>query len=104
MLVATLYANWKPRKGYIPSKIEVETRKVSIGSRIWNNPNLKLEEIDIPKISSREVLIKVKACGICGSDAHMYEKDNEGYMLYPGLVKLPVVIGHELSGEVVKVG
>jgi len=104
MLAAILYADWKPRKGYVPSKIEIETKKVSIGSRIWNNPNLKIEEIDIPKISSIEVLIKVKACGICGSDIHMYEKDNEGYMLYPGLTKLPVVIGHELSGEVVKVG
>lgn len=57
-----------------------------------------------PRIGPKDLLIKVKACGICGSDVHMFEKGSEGYMLYPGLTKLPVVIGHEFSGEVTQVG
>jgi threonine dehydrogenase-like Zn-dependent dehydrogenase len=35
---------------------------------------------------------------------HFYETDDQGYMLYPGLTKFPVIIGHEFSGEVVDVG
>jgi len=104
MLAAVLGADWKPRKGYTPSKLEEETRTTPSGSRVWHNPRLELKEIPVPEIGPREVLLSIRACGICGSDIHMYEKDGEGYMLYPGLTKLPMVIGHELSGQVVKVG
>jgi len=99
-----LHARWEPRKNYVPSGVEVESRKVRIGSRVWRFPELKLEEVPVPEIRAEEVLIRVKACGICGSDIHMYERDEEGYMPYPGLVKVPIIIGHELSGVVEKVG
>jgi L-iditol 2-dehydrogenase len=56
-----------------------------------------VKEVDIPEIRANEVLIKVKAAGICGSDLHTYKG------LHP-FRKPPVIIGHELSGEVVKVG
>lgn len=104
MLAAVLYGEWAPRPGYKLTPEEERTRKAKHGSRVWRNPTLKLEEIEKPKPGPRQVVIRVKACGICGSDIHMYEKDEEGYMLYPGMVRLPVVIGHELSGEVVEVG
>jgi len=104
MKASLLEATWKPRTGFIATKRdEVEKRAVS-GSRIWYNPGLRLTELDPPSVGPKGLLIKVKACGICGSDVHMFEKDAEGYMLYPGLTKLPVVIGHEFSGEVVRVG
>ena len=35
---------------------------------------------------------------------HMYEKDKEGYMLYPGFTRFPNILGHEFSGRVVAVG
>jgi hypothetical protein len=57
-----------------------------------------------PKIGPNEVLLKVKACGVCGSDLHMYETTEDGYIYYPGLTKFPVVLGHELSGQIVEVG
>jgi len=60
--------------------------------------NIKLEEIDRPKILEQEVLIKVKVAGICGSDLHYY-KGEGGRELPPG-----TVLGHEFSGEVVAVG
>jgi len=104
MLASVLEATWKPKKGFPVSKREEEMRRATSGSRIWFNPNLRLTEIDTPKVGPKDLLIKVKACGICGSDVHMFEKDAEGYMLYPGLTKLPVVIGHEFSGEVLQVG
>ncbi|MEM0152495.1 MAG: scyllo-inosose 3-dehydrogenase [Ignisphaera sp.] len=104
MLAAILYGEWIPRAGYTPSTFEERTRKALHGSRVWRNPVLKLEDTKIPEVGSNQILVRVKSCGICGSDVHMYEKDEEGYMLYPGMVRLPVVIGHELSGVVEEVG
>ena len=60
-----------------------------------------LEEVEIPKIGSKDVLIKVSAAAICGTDLHILEWDlwaqNAG-------IKLPVVMGHEFCGEVIEVG
>ena len=103
-VAAVLRADWKPRKGYTPTAEENATQRATYASRVWHKPRVIVEEIPIPEIGPKDVLVKIKACGICGSDVHMYESDSEGYMVYPGLVKTPVVIGHELSGIVEKVG
>ncbi len=59
----------------------------------------KLEYLDypIPVISADEVLIKVKACGICGSDVHGYDGST-------GRRIPPIIMGHEASGEIVETG
>lgn len=57
---------------------------------------IELTEIDIPKIEPDEVLVAVKAAGICGTDVHVYEGDF--------IADYPVVPGHEFAGEVVEVG
>lgn len=56
-----------------------------------------VKDIEVPKIKADEVLIKVHVAGICGSDLHTYKG------LHP-FRKPPVVIGHEVSGEVAKLG
>ena len=62
---------------------------------------MKLEDLPVPSISEREVLVKVKACGICGSDiAYYYGKSP----LETESGKGPLVLGHEFSGEVIEVG
>lgn len=104
MKAAVLHARWEPRKGYVPSEVERRTRKTSRGSQVWRHPELKLEDIPRPEIGARDVLIRVRACGVCGSDVHRYERDDEGYILYPGLTRFPCVIGHEFSGVVEEVG
>ena len=58
--------------------------------------DIKLKEIEIPSLKSDEVLICVKVCGICGSDIpRIYST---------GAHKMPLVLGHEFSGQVVAVG
>lgn len=97
-------AEWSPKPGYIVSDFEKATGKAITGNSIWKNPKLELKEIPDPTPGPKDVVLKVKACGVCGSDVHFYETDAENYMLYPGLTKFPCVIGHEFSGEVVAVG
>ena len=62
---------------------------------------MKLEEHDIPQISSNEVLIKVMACSICGSDVSYYYGHSP---LGTADGKGPLYLGHEMSGVVVEVG
>ncbi len=104
MLALLLRAEFSPRREYRISNYEKRTHKVREGNKVWRYPKIELVEKDIPKPKSKEVLIRVKAVGICGSDLHMVETDSDGYMIYPGLTRLPVVIGHEFSGVVEEVG
>lgn len=59
----------------------------------------EIREQEIPPIGSTDVLLQVAACGVCGTDVHIYH-GSEG----SAAVHLPVVLGHELSGVVVKCG
>ena len=103
-VAAVLHADWKPRSTYTPTEEETKTRRATYASRVWHKPRVVVEDIPIPEVSGKDVLVKLKACGICGSDMHLYESDKDGYILYPGLVKTPVVLGHELAGIIEKVG
>ena len=104
MKALVLDAKWDPRPGYALSEWEQETGKAIAGNSVWRNPELGVREWPDPEVGPQEVLIEVKACGVCGSDMHFYETDEEDYILYPGLTKFPCVLGHEFSGEVVEAG
>src|SRR5580692_5102459 len=57
----------------------------------------ELKDLPEPEIAPDEVLVKVKACGICGSDVH-------GYHGATGRRIPPIVMGHEASGDIVALG
>jgi|Deesub1362B_J571_1020462.scaffolds.fasta_scaffold00283_16 hypothetical protein len=99
-----LSAEWEPRPDYKLSEFEKETGKAVEGAQIWRHPQLEVKDISAPKAGPGQLVLRVKACGVCGSDVHFYETDSDGYILYPGLTKFPVIIGHEFAGEVVEVG
>ncbi len=62
----------------------------------------QLMEIPKPKIKRPdEVLVKVEACGICGTDLHLYEMSHGAEKM---LTKYPIVFGHEVAGIVEEVG
>jgi len=60
----------------------------------YNNNDIRIEEMQIPEINEEELLVKVRACGICGSDVMQWYR----------IKKAPLVLGHEMSGDIVKVG
>jgi len=71
-------------------------------AQVYYEPEvMKMEMIDIPRISDNEVLVRVKAVGICGSDMSYYYGHSP---LGTPDGKGPLVLGHEFSGEVVEVG
>lgn len=65
----------------------------------FGNNNLKITEIDKPTPKPNEVLIQVMACGICGTDVHIFCGDGGCFPTPPG-----TVLGHEFSGIVEAVG
>jgi len=60
----------------------------------YNNRDVRLEEIPTPKIGPGEILVKVIASGICGSDV----------MEWYRIRKAPLVLGHEITGEIAEIG
>lgn len=62
--------------------------------------DLRIEEVEIPALKPNQILVKTKACGICGSDVHCFlgESDEGRYDLGP------YTPGHEVGGEIVAVG
>jgi scyllo-inosose 3-dehydrogenase len=98
-------ADWEPREGYAVTDYENETHRATDGNKTWRNPVWSVEDVPVPQITAPdEVLLKVRAAGMCGSDVHMYETDADGYIMLAYRTRFPVVLGHEFCGEVVEVG
>ncbi len=97
-------AEWAPRRDYRVSEFEHRTGKAVTGASVWRYPQVKIVEVAEPPLGPKDVRLRPRACGVCGSDVHFYETDADGYIRYPGLTKFPVIIGHEFSGEILEVG
>lgn len=67
---------------------------------IYGPNDVRVEDVDIPELGSDDVLVQVKASGICGSDVHRYLGTEYGRNYW----KYPMNSGHEYCGDVVKVG
>jgi threonine dehydrogenase-like Zn-dependent dehydrogenase len=100
----TLVADWAPKPDFVLGPKDIDGVQTYLGSKVWKNPRIEMREFEIPEPGDEEVLLEVKACGICGSDVHMAQPDDQGYIFYPGLTGFPAILGHELSGVVVKAG
>ncbi len=69
----------------------MKTMKVAM---YYNNNDIRIEEMPIPKINDDELLVKVQASGICGSDVMEWYRRKTA----------PRVLGHEIAGDIVEVG
>ncbi len=67
---------------------------------VYNGPkDIRVEEVALPQIGETDVLIKVKYCGVCGTDYHIYSGDGGAFAVTP-----PLIMGHEFSGIIEKIG
>jgi len=60
----------------------------------YNNNDIRIEDMPVPSIGKGEILVKVHSSGICGSDV----------MEWYRIKKAPLVLGHEITGEIIRVG
>lgn len=67
--------------------------------QLLGKEKIQLSELAKPEIAEKEVLIKVRAASICGTDVRMYKNG------YPtASEETPLTLGHEISGDIVEVG
>ena len=76
-----------------PSK---EIPKTSRAAMLTKLEHYEIKEFPIPELGDDDILVKVEGCGICGTDAHEFKRDPFGL--------IPLVLGHEGTGEIVKMG
>jgi threonine 3-dehydrogenase len=68
--------------------------------KVESAPGARLETIPVPSIGRREVLVRVRATTICGTDLHIYRWDTWAQ----SRIKPPMVFGHEFAGDIVAAG
>ncbi|MEY4750533.1 MAG: hypothetical protein RIQ60_2747 [Pseudomonadota bacterium] len=66
---------------------------------VTENRKMVFQPTEMPSVGDNDVLIRMKACGVCGSDVHFYE---HGEPEFPDVY--PFILGHEGAGEIVQVG
>ena len=70
--------------------------KTSRVAMLTAKEHFEIQEYPIPELGDDDILVKMEGCGVCGTDAHEFKRDPFGL--------IPVVLGHEGTGEIVKVG
>jgi L-iditol 2-dehydrogenase len=75
----------------MPRQSKRETMRAAV---YYNNRDVRVEEISVPRISDDELLVRIESSGICGSDV----------MEWYRLAKAPIVLGHEIAGTVARAG
>ena len=97
-------ADWAPKPGYILNEREKADKRAMRADFVYKNVRSGITEMDIPQIADDEILIKVGACGVCGSDLSILKVKEDGYSKYASHLRFPVVLGHEFCGEAVEIG
>jgi len=59
---------------------------------------ISLKEVKTPKINAEEILVRVRACGVCATDVKIYKGEKTKW------VRIPSILGHEIAGDVIKIG
>ena len=67
---------------------------------LYGARDLRTTELDVPALGEMDVLVRVAAVGVCGSDMHYFAAGRNG----PNVLRQPTVLGHEASGVVVAAG
>ncbi len=85
---AAKFSAGKTQGGAIPAKAHV--------AMLVEPEKFVVKEYPMPEVGDDDILVRVEGCGICGTDAHEFKRDPFGL--------IPVALGHEGTGEIVKMG
>ena len=77
-------------------KASADLPKMAKVAMLTQLEKFEIKEYPIPEVGDDDILVKVEGCGVCGTDAHEFKRDPFSL--------IPVALGHEGTGEVVKVG
>lgn len=78
------------------SAANTEIPKTAKVAMLTSLEKMEIKEFPIPEVGDGDILVKVEGCGVCGTDAHEFKRDPFGL--------IPVALGHEGTGEIVKMG
>lgn len=70
-----------------------------LAARLYGPNDLRVEDVPVPEIGDNEVLIKIKAAALCGTDIRMYQNGAAA-----ASAEKPLIIGHEFAGDIAKTG
>lgn len=79
-----------------PKSLGTAIPKTSRVAMLTDKEHFEIKEYPIPEIGDDDILVKMEGCGVCGTDAHEFKRDPFSL--------IPVVLGHEGTGEIVKIG
>ena len=72
--------------------------------RLYAADDLRLEEFELPEIKETEVLLKVVSDSLCASTYKAVKQGTAHKRVPPDVAEKPVIIGHEMCGDIIKVG
>jgi len=78
--------------------------KTRTASKVLKSPKVSIVDMSMPVVGPTDILIKVHAVGLCGSDVAMASADETGFVRYPFMMASRIIPGHEFSGVVSEIG
>lgn len=105
MQALVLNGEWDPRPDAQISAADRKRQWAYDARQAWRHPRWAIQQHPDPVIDAADdVIVRIRAVGLAGSNVRMASTDADGYVLLPYHMHLPRVPGHEIAGEVVEVG
>ncbi len=95
-IVRQVLEGMKSPSGAAPKAVSGDVPKTARVAMLTGLEKFELKEYPMPTVGDDDILVKVEGCGVCGTDAHEFKRDPFGL--------IPVALGHEGTGEIVKMG
>ena len=96
LIIQQVLANMKSTANVTADAPAASIPKTAKVAMLTGLEKIEIKEYPMPEVGDDDVLVKVEGCGVCGTDAHEYKRDPFGL--------IPVALGHEGTGEIVKMG
>lgn len=95
-VLANMRGDSAPAASSAPRATSGNVPKTARVAMLTSLEHYEIKEFPIPEVGDDDILVKVEGCGVCGTDAHEFKRDPFGL--------IPVALGHEGTGEIVKMG